>query len=121
LGRLAAFAALLGFLFTATAPGAALVNGAGRAMAVTGVVGVAICHAQGGAHAASQHDGDASAAGGECCLICQAAHMADGALASSWTAPLPIAMPAFAVPAKAGEGAGGVAAGPLQARAPPAA
>lgn len=78
LGRLGALAALLGFLFTSTTPGLALVNGAGRTMAVNGLLGVYICHAQDSQRA--DLPGEASASKGECCLVCQASQLANGAV-----------------------------------------
>lgn len=122
-GQFAALAALFGFLFTVTTPGLALVNGAGRAMAVTGLLGVYVCHAQGGAHAAQDdgQPGDETSTRGECCLVCQAAQLANGAVPPQhFTLPTESAA-AFRVPASAHSFRDGEAAGHAQARAPPAA
>lgn len=78
LGRLGALAALFGFLFASTTPSLALVTSAGRAVTVNGFLGVYICHAQDGQRA--DLPGEASAAKGECCLVCQAQQLANGAV-----------------------------------------
>ncbi|MCR6632521.1 MAG: hypothetical protein NVV74_22120 [Magnetospirillum sp.] len=78
LGRLGALAALLGFLFTATTPGLALVNSAGRSVVVNGVVGVYVCHAPDAPRTLPPADEPSTR--DECCVVCQAAHLAAGAL-----------------------------------------
>lgn len=45
---LGALLALLGFLFTSTTPGLALVSGAGPGIGVAGPLGVYVCHVRGG-------------------------------------------------------------------------
>lgn len=117
--QLGALAALLGFLFTATTPGLALVNSAGQSMEVNGFLGVYVCNAGSGAKAALP--GDASAPRDECCLVCQAAQLANGAVPPQHFT-LPTESAAFLrVPASAHSLRDGEAQGPLQARAPPAA
>lgn len=77
---LAALLALLGFLFTSTTPGLALVTDGGSRLGVNGPLGVYVCHVKGGVElivppgeqAPDQDDG--------CCLICQAAQLAHGAV-----------------------------------------
>ena len=76
----AALLALLGFLFTSTTPGLALVTDGGSRIGISGPLGVYICHVKGGIdlvvppgeQAPDQDDG--------CCLICQAAQLAHGAV-----------------------------------------
>lgn len=71
LGQLGAWAALLGFLFAATGSGMPLP----AAMAAPG--DAVLCHAQDGRMAAPA--GEASSTD-VCCLFCQAAQLADGAV-----------------------------------------
>lgn len=123
LGQFGALAALLGFLFTVTTPGLALVNGAGRSIAVNGILGVYVCHAKGGAEAAQSGAANPAHANpaDECCLVCQAAQLANGAVPPQHFT-LPTESAAFLrVPAGAHSVRDGAAFGPAQARAPPAA
>lgn len=83
LNQLGALAALLGFLFTATSPGLALVATASPAVTVTGILDVLVCRAK------STPPDAVPSAGTECCLVCQVAQMADGALAPSAPQPSP--------------------------------
>lgn len=115
--RLGAFAALLGFLFTATTPGLALVTSAGGAVAVTGMLDVYVCHAKDGGRAVPA--GEEPAADGQCCLICQASQLAHGAVppAGMGLADLPGAV--IREPMTAGGGYDAAARRHAQARAPP--
>lgn len=119
LNQLGALTALLGFLFTATTPGLALVNTAGKAVAVTGVFGVYVCHAQGGLRAALP--GEVPSSSEECCLVCQAAQLANGAVPPQhFTLPTESAV-VLRQPASAHSLRDGEALRHAQARAPPAA
>lgn len=119
LGQLAALIALFGFLFSITTPGLALVNAAGQSIAVNGVLGVYVCHAQGSKRAALP--GDQSTARDECCLVCQAAQLANGAVPPQhFTLPTESAA-IIRLPASAHVVRDGETYRHAQARAPPAA
>lgn len=77
---LGALLALLGFLFTATTPGLALVSGAGPGFGVAGPLGVYVCHVRGGIAIAIPPGEDVPYQDGGCCLICQSAQLANGAV-----------------------------------------
>jgi len=116
LGQLGAWVALLGFLFSAATPGLALVSQTGRAIAVTGMLGVYVCHARDGERA--DLPGDESSAQ-DCCLVCQAAQLTVGA-----APPQHFTLPTeSAVPIRWSAGASGLHDGEAwrhaQARAPP--
>jgi hypothetical protein len=70
----AALCALLGFLFTAAAPGLSM-----AAFSDAGLGGVYICHAQGSGPAASLPGQEQSSDDEGCCLLCQAAQLAHNA------------------------------------------
>lgn len=78
LGRLGALISLFGFLFSISTPGLALVNAAGQSLAVNGVLGVYVCHAPGSQR--SSLPDDQPTARDECCLVCQVAQLANGAV-----------------------------------------
>ncbi|MGE5477320.1 MAG: hypothetical protein ACM3Q1_11735 [Bacteroidales bacterium] len=119
LGQLGTLSVLLGFLFATTTPGLALVNAAGRSLAVDGVLNAYICHAQGGGAAATP--GETSSTSEECCLVCQAAQLANGAVPPQhFTLPTESAAP-DRLPADAHSLRDGEASRHTQARAPPAA
>jgi hypothetical protein len=115
----AALFALLGFLFSSTTPGLSLVAMAGANVTFDGAFGVYVCHAQSGAVAAPDADDEVPLASDGCCLICQTAQLAGGALPpqhftlpTESAAELRLAVVAQTV-------ASGYASTPLQPRAPP--
>lgn len=119
--RTAALAALLGFLFTSTTPGLSLVAMAGANVTFNGAFGIYVCHAQGGAVAQPGADDEVPLASDGCCLICQTAQLAGGALPpqhftlpTESAAELRLAIAAQSV-------LHGHASSPQQPRAPPAA
>ena len=106
-GRLAALLALLGFLFAATAS---------PSIAFDPVSGSHLCHASGGGGAVPADDVPERE---ECCVLCQVAQLAKGALAPEavvLAAPSGIVVPARSAVTIARS----VAARHAQARAPPA-
>ncbi len=118
LARFASLLALFGFLFTTTTPGLALVNAAGQSLAVGGFLGVYVCHAQGGK---ASLPGETSGPSDECCLVCQAAQLANGAVPPQhFTLPTESAA-AIRLSASAQDRREGTASRHAQARAPPAA
>ena len=118
LRQLGALSALFGFLFSATTPGLALVNAAGQSLAVGGMLGVYVCHAQGGRTAPP---GEAPSSASECCLICQAAQLANGAVPPQhFTLPTESAATVH-LPAGPNDVRDGQAQRHAQARAPPVA
>ncbi|NFV78600.1 DUF2946 family protein [Magnetospirillum aberrantis] len=117
LGQFGALVALFGFLFTITTPGLALVNVAGQSVAVTGILGVYVCHARGGGQAALP--GETPASSDECCLLCQVAQLANGAVPPQhFTLPTESAA-AIRLSTGAQDRREGEASRHAQARAPP--
>lgn len=117
LGQCGAMVALFGFLFTITTPGLALVNVVGRSVAVAGVLGVYVCHARGGGQATLP--GETPRSSDECCLVCQAAQLANGAVPPQhFTLPTESAAP-IRLAASAHDRREGEASRHAQARAPP--
>lgn len=115
--RLGALSALFGCLFAATTPGLALANAAGRVLAVDGIFGIYICHAQGNGVVAEP--GETSSTSKECCLVCQAAQLANGAVPPQhFTLPTESAA-SVRLPASAHSVRDGEASRYAQARAPP--
>lgn len=118
LGQLGALAALLGFLFTATSPGLALVATAGPGVTFGGPLGVYVCHAQGDR---ATLPGENAPKSDGCCLICQAAQLANGAVPPQHFT-LPTESAAYTrLLVGAQTVADGAASRHAQARAPPAA
>jgi hypothetical protein len=118
---LAALLALFGFLFTASTPGLSLVAMSGPGAGIANVLGFYICHAQGGDRAVPMTDEGPADSSDGCCLICQVAHMASGAvppqhftLPTESAAHLGLAVAAQSV-------IGSSAFTPVQPRAPPSA
>lgn len=112
--------ALLGFMFTATTPGLALVTESGSRIGVTGSLGVYICHVKGGTQVVLPSGEQASETDEGCCLICQAAQLAHGAVPPQhFTLPTESAVRA-GVAVRAQSFVGGEDFRPAQARAPPA-
>jgi len=113
--------ALLGFMFTATTPGLALVTETGSRIGVTGALGVYICHVKGGTQWVLPPGEQASDTDEGCCLICQAAQLAHGAVPPQhFTLPTESAVRAAAA-VRAQSFVGGASFRPAQARAPPSA
>jgi hypothetical protein len=113
--------ALLGFLFSSTTPGLSLVAMAGANVTFNGAFGIYVCHAQSGAVAAPEADDEVPLASDGCCLICQVAQLASGAvppqhftLPTESAAKLQSAVGALTI-------AQGHSSTPVQPRAPPAA
>lgn len=120
LGQLTALAALLGFLFSATTPGLSLVAMAGPSITIDGFLGIYICHVQSGPSAALPGETDSPKSDG-CCLICQVAQLANGAVPPQhFTLPTESAAHAR-TPVSAQIVVQGEASRHAQARAPPAA
>lgn len=118
---LGALLALLGFLFTSTTPGLALVSGAGPGIGVAGPLGVYVCHVRGGSDSVIPPGAELPDQDDGCCLICQAAQLANGAVP-----PQHFTLPTeSAVRARLSDDARSFVAfgifSPAQARAPPAA
>ncbi|CAA7626587.1 hypothetical protein [Magnetospirillum sp. UT-4] len=117
---LGALAALLGFLFTATSPGMALVGQAGG-LAVHGPLAAFVCQAEGGSVQALPAGEEAPKGAEDCCLTCQAAQLANGAVPPQhFTLPTESADP-IRLPPAAQSLVPSAPARHAQARAPPAA
>lgn len=112
--------ALLGFMFTSTTPGLALVSETGSLVGMSGSLGVYICHVQGGTKVVALPGGQASDTDDDCCLICQAAQLAHGAVPPQhFTLPTESAV-RVDLAARAQSFVPGEGFRPSQARAPPA-
>lgn len=112
-----ALLALLGFLFTATTPGLSMVAMAGPNIQVAGILGVYVCHTPGSPRAGLP--GDDSSRSQSCCLICQVAQLAGGAVIPDAVAfPLPLEIRIHSE-GNAVSGAQGTRVRHAQARAPP--
>lgn len=118
---LAALLALLGFLFSSTTPGLALVTDSGSRIGMSGALGVYICHVKGGGDLRLPSGEQASETDDGCCLICQAAQLAHGAVPPQhFTLPTESAVRANVAASARSFVADGTFR-PAQARAPPAA